>query len=89
VIPAQPERGRSHAYLQAGEYVLEHCDVLLAIWDGRVEHGEGGTGQIVRHARMLEKPLVIVRGGNRRHGTLEPTTLGREQGRIIVERLPG
>ena len=87
VVPAVGTRGR--AYLRAGEHIVDQCDVLLAVWDGQSEHGEGGTAQIVKRARRLAKPLVIVQAGNRRHGTVEPTTLGHEQGRIIVERLPG
>jgi hypothetical protein len=78
---------KPQAYRLAGEYVLEQCDVLLAVWDGQIEQGEGGTAQIVGLARARAKPLVIVRAGNRRPGTLEPTSLGQEQGRIVVERL--
>jgi hypothetical protein len=78
---------KPQAYRLAGEYVLEQCDVLLAVWDGQIAQGEGGTAHIVGLARARAKPLVIVRAGNRRPGTLEPTSLGPEQGRILVERL--
>jgi hypothetical protein len=82
-----PVASRAEGYALAGEYVLEHCDVLLAVWDGRPSQGRGGTAEIVQRARTLGKPLVIVRAGNRRPETGEPTTLGAQQGQVQVERL--
>jgi len=67
--------------------VVDNCDVLIAVWDGEGAQGQGGTGEIVARARSQGKPVVIVRAGNRKPGTLEPTTLGDEQGRVIVEGL--
>ena len=64
------------------------CDVLLAVWDGQEAQGLGGTGEIVARARGLGKPVVIVRAGNRLPGTEDPTTLGEEQGRVMLEGLP-
>src|SRR6266446_1668572 len=78
---------REAAFEAAGQYVLEHCDVLLAVWDGREVQVEGGTGQIVARGRAMGKPIVIVRAGNRIPGTRVATSLGEEQGRVLVERL--
>jgi hypothetical protein len=80
---------RDEGYEQGGHYVVERCDVLLAVWDGQEAQGQGGTGEIVARAREQGKPVVIVRAGNRVPGTEEPTSLGEEQGRIVAERLRG
>ncbi len=51
---------RRNAYLAVGEYVVEHCDVLVAIWDGQKASGVGGTTEIINYARRRRCPLVIV-----------------------------
>jgi hypothetical protein len=61
VAPVMPESETDEdAFLRVGRYVVEHCDVLLAIWDGGMpEKGKrGGTADIVRYARDLQVPLV-------------------------------
>lgn len=45
-LPEGPDRNRQYAL--AGACVARRCDVLLALWDGKVEAGTGGTAQIVR-----------------------------------------
>lgn len=79
---------REEGYEQGGNYVVDNCDVLLAIWDGEKAQGKGGTSEIVDRARSQGKPLIIVRAGNRKPGTTEPTTLDEEQGRVIEEGMP-
>lgn len=36
-----PRRTRDDAYYQVGQYVVEHCDVLIALWDGNPAAGPG------------------------------------------------
>jgi hypothetical protein len=79
---------RSDSYEAAGLYVLEHSDVLIVIWDGKVEQGTGGTGAIARQARERGLPIAWVHAGNRVPGTLEPSSLGSEQGRVTIENFP-
>jgi len=79
---------REEGYAQGGDYAVDNCDVLIAVWDGQEAQGRGGTGEMVAKARSQGKPVLIVRAGNRRPGTQEPTTLGEEQGRVIAEGLP-
>ena len=43
----------------AGKYVAEHCDLLVAVWDGQPAHGLGGTGDAVAHARALGRDVLI------------------------------
>jgi hypothetical protein len=52
VEPMLPSNVRDDAYRQAGIYVATHCDVLLALWDGRPHTPFGcGTAETVAAAR--------------------------------------
>jgi hypothetical protein len=88
VIGLPPAPTRDRAYEAVGQYVLDHCDVLIAIWDGQNAQGRGGTGQIVARARQRGLPTIWIHAGNRIPGTEEPTTLGEEQGEVTFERFP-
>ncbi len=77
---------REDAYFAAGKYVLDHCDILVAIWDGQIAQGRGGTGDIVHLAREYGRPLAWIQSGNRYPGTLDPIDLGDQQGKVIYER---
>jgi hypothetical protein len=57
-LPAK--ENRVSAYELAGRYVVEHCDILIALWDGQPSAGPGGTGDIVRYARDIKCPLVWI-----------------------------
>lgn len=61
VLP--PTVTREDAYLQVGQYLVDRCDVLLAIWDGEVARGQGGTGDIVERAREQRIPLFWIQPG--------------------------
>lgn len=88
VIVMSPAPSREEAYEAAGRYVQQHCDVLVAIWDGQQAQGLGGTGGIVAEARRRNLPIAWVHAGNRRPGTQEPTTLGDEQGKVTYKNFP-
>lgn len=88
VIELPPAETRDQAYEAVGRYVLDHCDVVMAIWDGQGAQGLGGTGDIVAQARRRGLPLAWIHAGNRRPGTQEPITLGEEQGEVTFERFP-
>jgi len=55
----QPE-ARRVAYKEVGHYVVDHCDILLALWDGKSAKGKGGVAEIVAYARDQEQPLIII-----------------------------
>lgn len=60
-------RATPEAYYAAGAYIADNCDRLLAVWDGRPARGLGGTGDIVRYARALGRPVTVIwREGVRR-----------------------
>lgn len=79
---------KEKSYLAAGIEIVDNCDILVAIWDGRKAQGIGGTEEIVQLARQKGLPLAWIKAGNRRPGTLEPTSLKEKQGFVTFERLP-
>lgn len=83
-----PPKGtfRSDCYWLAGKTVLERSDVLIALWDGLNAQGPGGTGEMVKAARMSGLPLAWVHCGNRTPGINQATNLGEEQGKVSFER---
>lgn len=88
VLTLPPAPTREEAYASAGHYLLDHCQVLIAIWDGQDAQTVGGTGEIAAAARRRKLPLAWVQAGNRVLGREEPTTLGDSQGRVIYENFP-
>lgn len=60
VIEMPARDNRVEAYEQAGRYVVEHSDVLVAVWDGLPARGRGGTAEIAAWARGLGKAVIRV-----------------------------
>lgn len=73
---------RDETYAQAGRYVVDHCDVLIALWDGKPEEGRGGTAEVVRYARKRGRRLYII-------NTRNMVTIHHEAGRGFRRGLPG
>lgn len=48
------------AYLAAGKRIVDSCDVLIAVWDGKAARGKGGTADVVDYAKSRRKPVEIV-----------------------------
>jgi len=51
VIPEDRKDARALAYEQAGRFVVDDADVLIAIWDGKEARGVGGTAKVVAFAK--------------------------------------
>jgi hypothetical protein len=49
-----------HAFLAAGQRIVDLCDLLIAVWDGRPAGGLGGTGDIVAYARKTKRRLEVI-----------------------------
>jgi hypothetical protein len=62
-LPGEPE-GELRAFVMAGRGTVAHCDVLLAVWDGRPPRGRGGTGEVVQ--------IGITRGTAIAHVPVDP-----------------
>jgi hypothetical protein len=58
VVSERPHRDDS--YLDCGVETVNHCDVLVAVWDGEPARGRGGTGEIVAYARDMGRPVIII-----------------------------
>jgi hypothetical protein len=48
------------AYLSASRYLIDHCDLLLAVWDGSPATGSGGTADAVAYARDRGRSIAVV-----------------------------
>ncbi|MCX5233822.1 hypothetical protein OG824_01040 [Streptomyces prunicolor] len=57
-LPAEPTP--EEAYDAAGRWIVDHCDLLVAVWDGRPSRGRGGTGDVVRHARRTGVEVTVL-----------------------------
>jgi uncharacterized membrane protein YoaK (UPF0700 family) len=74
-----PRRSRAESYEQAGRYIIERCDVLIALWDGKPAAGRGGTEEIIRYARVNHCPLVWI-------NTEDPSQVTFELGQGLAAR---
>ena len=61
--PNGQEELRRAAYARVGRYVVDHCDVLIAVWDGLPSRGRGGTAEIVEYAQQQRRPVFRIWGG--------------------------
>ena len=48
------------AYLAASRTMLDRCDLLLAVWDGRPSQRVGDTADVVTKAREQNLPVEVV-----------------------------
>jgi hypothetical protein len=58
-----PTRGsddRDEAYERAGRHIVDHSDVVIALWNGDRGGGRGGTGQIVEYAEEHHVPVFVI-----------------------------
>jgi len=53
-------QSRNLAYRLAGHGVINRCDVLVAIWDGKPAKGASGTGEIVPYAIQQGRPVLWI-----------------------------
>lgn len=58
VMPRQPSR--IAAYEAVGRYVVDHADLVIAIWDGKDSPKPAGTAAMVAYTRSLKKPLCWI-----------------------------
>ena len=56
-----PQAGTAQNYLAAGVAMLQHSDVLLAVWNGKEPRGIGGTGDIVQRAADAGIPVIWIK----------------------------
>jgi hypothetical protein len=51
---------RNAWYRDVGKYVVEHCDLLFALWDGQDTAQDAGTAAIVRLALKRGTPVIWI-----------------------------
>jgi hypothetical protein len=57
-VPVSKTQGSG--YEQAGRYVVDSSDAVIALWDGEPPRGQGGTATVVAYAQRQRVPLVWV-----------------------------
>lgn len=54
VVVVSPGEYSAHKMQVRNEFMVDHCDILLAVWDG----SDGGTGNCVKYAQRLIGPAL-------------------------------
>jgi hypothetical protein len=77
-LPEHVDHPTAYEYL--GNYLLDHCEAMLAIWNGIYTLKRGGTGELVKKALKMEKLIYWIYADN-----------GNEEGevRIKLHKNPG
>jgi hypothetical protein len=81
ILERQPEKyskstkntskNRGNSYQEAGQKVIDECDLLIAVWDGKPAKGIGGTGEIVAYASEKQCPIIIISANGQNTITIE------------------
>ncbi|MEO5578939.1 MAG: hypothetical protein ABIR25_07820, partial [Sphingomicrobium sp.] len=58
-LPGDPDDD-AEAYMSAGRATIAHCDLLIAVWDGRPPRGRGGTAEVVHLAVAQGTPVIHI-----------------------------
>lgn len=53
-----PLANRSYEFI--GRFVVQHCDLLVAVWDGKSGVSRGGTAEIVHYAAAAGTPVFWI-----------------------------
>jgi hypothetical protein len=48
------------AFWNAGKYIVDHSDLVVAVWDGEAARGLGGTADVVQYALTVGRKVVHV-----------------------------
>jgi nucleoside phosphorylase len=57
-LPYEPTH--EEAYFAAGRYIVDHSDLLIAVWDGRPADGMDRTADVVAYARQTGVPVTVL-----------------------------
>jgi hypothetical protein len=60
IIELLGAKTREDAYQTVGKHVVNRCDVLIAIWDGKEARGKGGTAEIVKYAKKRKRLIFWI-----------------------------
>lgn len=51
---------KNEGYEQAGKALVDACEILVAVWDGKPARGQGGTASIVSYACSVNRLVVWI-----------------------------
>ncbi len=88
IIEMPPAPTKKSAYLNAGNFIAEHSDVLLAIWDGNEDKASSITAQIVAKAEELNKPICHIWGENFKADRPSKANTEEKCGQICYKNFP-
>lgn len=52
---------RNFKYENVGKHISDNCDILIALWDGKYNNLQGGTGEIVKYHINQNKKLIHIK----------------------------
>lgn len=52
---------RNSKYEAVGKYISDRCDIVLALWDGKYNHLQGGTSETVKYHLLKNKQLIHIK----------------------------
>lgn len=58
VVQLNGKNNVEESFAEAGRYIVAHCDLLFALWDGKPSQGVGGTADIVDFAKKKRRPVL-------------------------------
>ncbi|MEW4528078.1 hypothetical protein [Maioricimonas sp. JC845] len=51
---------RNRGYLRVGRAVVDACEILIAVWDGKQARGMGGTADVIEYALRQRRTVIWV-----------------------------
>jgi hypothetical protein len=88
----ESKSAESAAYEAVGRLVVDQCDLLIAIWDGKPDNGRGGTSDIIDFAAG-KVPIICLRMDSESHevygraGRRRPERYSSEALRRLIEHI--
>jgi hypothetical protein len=88
-LQATADVSPEEAFELIGRYVVDNCDVLLAVWDRQEQRGTGGTAGVVAYAEATNRTLLII--PTTEGAAIEPGTFNEDLLRVaeLVDRYNG
>jgi len=59
-VSINPVSSREEGYERAGKEVVDSCEILIAVWNGKPAQGQGGTSDIVEYACSVKRLVVWI-----------------------------
>jgi uncharacterized phage-like protein YoqJ len=84
VLTLTKNSNHESAYDVLGSYLIDQCDVLIALWNGEYSGKRGGTGEVVKKALNAGKLVYWIYLDNLREGALNSLGQLKRSGEIQV-----